>query len=50
MGKQIILSIRNSGVGWISFRFEPDKFQDMLDEQRRMWDLGGRKSGDEPHR
>jgi hypothetical protein len=49
-GKQIVLSLRNSGVGWISFRFEPDKFQDMLDEQRTMWGLEGRKSGDGPHR
>jgi hypothetical protein len=50
VGKQIILSLRNSGIGWISFRFEPDKFQDMLDEQRQMWGLGGQKSGDGPHR
>jgi len=49
-GKQIVLSIRNSGVGWISFRFEPDKFQDMLDEARQMWGLSGQKSGDGPHR
>ena len=48
-GKQIVLSIRNSGVGWISFRFEPDKFQDMLDEARQMWGLDG-QSGDGPHR
>jgi len=49
-GRQIVLSIRNSGVGWISFRFEPDKFQDMLDEARGMWGLNDLKSGDGPHR
>jgi len=35
--EQVILSLRNSGLGWISFRFEPDKFQALLDEARRVW-------------
>jgi len=35
--EQIILSLRNAGLGWMSFRFEPDKFQDLLNEARKTW-------------
>jgi hypothetical protein len=35
--EQVILSLRNAGLGWMSFRFVPDKFQDLLNEARKVW-------------